>query len=159
MSGGRPSVAAVGLLLLSGGPLAAQDVPAPGNYRGALARADSLYQEAITLVEDARDAFERGDGVALGAAVRAYRRVMPYALVWHGRACWAADFGRRRVGRPGVAYPMQAVMGETWSGWNTASVYMAEGAEELLREVSAAALDSHAATLHAVVDEMRGCVR
>ena len=142
-------------------PLAAQDVPPPGDWRGALTRADSLYREAIELVEAARGALERKDGAALDEAVRAYRRVMPFALVWHGRACWSEDSQRRRLGRGGVAYPMQATMGEVMVGWGIARFYMTQEASvEVLRESYVEGLASHAATLRAVVDELRrDCLR
>ena len=68
---GRMTRLVVAALLLQVGPLSAQEVPPPGNWRGALTRADSLYREAIGLVEAARAALERRDGAALDEAVRA----------------------------------------------------------------------------------------
>ena len=94
--------------------------------------------------------------MALDRAVRAYRRVMPYALVWQGRACWLEDYGRRLRGRSGVAYPMQAVMGETLVAAGQAR-RMSAAAEEVWRGAAAASLEAHARTLLAVMAEMRGC--
>ena len=137
------------ILGLGAGSLSAQEIPAPGNQRGAFARASDHYSEAIALVADARVAIQRDDPVAFGNAVREYRRVMPFLLVWHGRACWKADHEGGRV-----AYPMQATMGEALVAWDTARLYMSSTATELLRDVLAANLNDHGRTLGDIVDEM-----
>ena len=134
--------------------LSAQEIPGPENQRGALLRARDLYDEAIALVADARVAIQKDDPAAFENAVRQYRRVMPFLLVWHGRACWGADHRGARV-----AYPMQATMGEAMVAWESGRSYMSTANADLLRDILASNLNTHGRTLGDVADEMlRECV-
>ena len=101
--------------VLLAAPLAAQDLPAPGDHRQAVERATGLYSEAMTAVSASIEAIQADDSLMLELAVRQYRRVMTYLTVWHGRACWKADYEGANV-----AYPQQAVMGETLIMWGVA---------------------------------------
>ena len=81
----------------------------------AVERATGLCSEAMTAVSAAIAAIQADDSLMLRLAVGQYRRVMTYLTVWHGRACWKADYEGANV-----AYPQQVVMGETLVTWGVA---------------------------------------
>ena len=154
----------VAALVIMTVPVCGQEtIPAPGDYAGALQQAQGLYTEAIELVnEGQRRPLKKMILAAFDIAVRRYRRVMSLLMVWHGRACWEADYRRRNGALElgvepvlGVAYPMQAAMGEALVGWSMARVAMRtpEGME-LFRETNIDSLEIHAEMLANTRTEM-----
>ena len=135
--------------VLLAAPLAAQDLPAPGDYRQAVERATGLYSEAMTAVSASIAAIQADDSLMLGLAVRQYRRVMTYLTVWHGRACWKADYEGANV-----AYPQQATMGEVLVTWGMARDLTTGTAREALRATLVQSLQLHARLLVETSQEM-----
>ena len=135
--------------VLLAAPLAAQDLPAPGDHRQAVERATGLYSEAMTAVSASIAAIQADDSLMLELAVRQYRRVMTYLTVWHGRACWKADYEGANV-----AYPQQAVMGETLIMWGVARDLTTGTAGEALRATLVQSLQVHARMLVETSQEM-----
>ena len=135
--------------VLLAAPLAAQDLPAPGDHRQAVERATGLYSEAMTAVSASIAAIQADDSLMLELAVRQYRRVMTYLTVWHGRACWKADYEGANV-----AYPQQAVMGETLIMWGGAGDLTTGTAREALRATLVQSLQVHARMLVETSQEM-----
>ncbi len=76
----------------------------------------------MTAVSGAIAALQADNLPVLRLAVEQYRRVMAYLIVWHGRACWKADYEGANV-----AYPVQAVMGEMLGTLGTAQAFLATG--------------------------------
>lgn len=143
----------VPLLVLLASPLHAQEIPAPNDHAGAFRRALALYSDATASVLAATAALARDDTSAFENAVRDYRRLMPFLLVWQGRACWTADHSGANV-----AYPVQATMGEALTGWSTANTAMTEAGREMLRGVLFSSLTQHAEMLNNTLAEvMREC--
>ena len=135
------------MAVLLAAPLAAQDLPAPGDYRQAVERATGLYNEAMATVSESIEAVRADDFSTLQDAVVRYRRVMTYLTVWHGRACWQADYQGANV-----AYPQQAVMGEvltTWAAARTTGTNM-----EALRAAFVVSLQRHGQMLGETGQEM-----
>ena len=135
--------------VLLAAPLAAQDLPAPGDHRQAVERATGLYSEAMTAVSASIAAIQADDSLMLELAVRQYRRVMTYLTVWHGRACWKADYEGANV-----AYPQQAVMGEVLVTWGVARDLTTGTAREALRATLVQSLQVHARMLVETSQEM-----
>ena len=129
-------------------PLAAQDLPAPGDYKQAVERATGLYNEAMATVLESIEAVQADDFFTLQDAVGRYRRVMTYLTVWHGRACWKADYEGANV-----AYPQQAIMGGLLSTWGQAR--MTGTIPEGLRLAFVESLQAHGRTLGETALEMR----
>ena len=143
----------VSLLVLLASPLHAQEIPAPNDHAGAFRRTLALYNDATASVLAAINALTRDDTSAFENAVRDYRRLMPFLLVWQGRACWTADHRGANV-----AYPVQATMGEALTGWSSANTTMTEAGIELLRGVLISSLTQHAEMLNNTLAEvMREC--
>ena len=135
--------------VLLAAPLAAQDLPAPGDHRQAVERATGLYSEAMTAVSASIAAIQADDSLMLELAVRQYRRVMTYLTVWHGRACWKADYEGANV-----AYPQQAVMGEVLVTWDVARDLTTGTDREALRATLVQSLQVHARMLVETSQEM-----
>ena len=135
--------------VLLAAPLAAQDLPAPGDHRQAVERATGLYSEAMTAVSASIAAIQADDSLMLELAVRQYRRVMTYLTVWHGRACWKADYEGANV-----AYPQQAVMGEVLVTWGVARDLTTGTDREALRATLVQSLQVHARMLVETSQEM-----
>ena len=128
--------------VLLAAPLAAQDLPAPGDHRQAVERATGLYSEAMATVSESIEAIQADDFLMLRLAVGQYRRVMTYLTVWHGRACWKADYEGANV-----AYPQQAVMGEVLATWGVARDLTTGTNIEALRATFVQSLQVHARML------------
>ncbi len=135
--------------VLLAAPLAAQDLPAPGDHRQAVERATGLYSEAMTAVSASIAAIQADDSLMLRFAVGQYRRVMTYLTVWHGRACWKADYEGANV-----AYPQQAVMGEVLVTWGVARDLTTGTDREALRATLVQSLQVHARMLVETSQEM-----
>ena len=129
-------------LIVVAGPLTAQQIPAPSDHSGAVQRAMAHYDDAVVSVLAAREALTRDDLPTFENAVRTYRRVMPFLIVWQGRACWRADYEGANV-----AYPVQATMGEALMGWGMMDS-MPEAGREMMRETIASTLTGHAEMLN-----------
>ena len=136
--------------VLLAAPLAAQDLPAPGDYRQAADRAAGLYIDAMVTVSESIEAIQADDSLMLELAVRQYRRVMTYLTVWHGRACWKADYEGANV-----AYPQQATMGEVLVTWGMArDLTTGTASREALRATLVQSLQLHARLLVETSQEM-----
>ena len=135
--------------VLIAAPLAAQDLPAPGDHRQAVERATGLYSEAMTAVSGSIAAIQADDSLMLQFAVGQYRRVMTYLTVWHGRACWKADYEGANV-----AYPQQTVMGEVLVTWRMARDLPTGTDREALRTTLVQVLQDHARMLVETSQEM-----
>ena len=141
--------------VLLAAPLTAQDLPAPGDYTQAVERAKGLYTEAVASLLESIDALEADNLPLLRLAVDRYRRVMPIILtVWHGRACWKADYEGANV-----AYPAQTLMGEMLGTLSMAQVSLATGQiteanMEELRATFVQLLHGHALMLGETIVEM-----
>ena len=79
--------------------------------------------------------------------MRRYRRVMTYLTVWHGRACWKADYDGANV-----AYPQQAIMGELLISWGAARTTATD--VEALRAAFVVSLQGHGRMLVETSQEM-----
>ena len=128
-------------------PLAAQDLPAPGDYRQAVTRATGLYIDAMATVSESIEAVRADDFFRFQDAVGRYRRVMTYLTVWHGRACWKADYDGANV-----AYPQQAIMGELLISWGAARTTATD--VEALRAAFVVSLQRHGRMLVETSQEM-----
>ena len=140
--------------VLIAAPLAAQDLPAPGDHGQAVQRAVGLYSEAMTAVSASIAALEADNLSMLQLAVEQYHRVMTYLLVWHGRACWKADYEGANV-----AYPQQTAMGHMLGTLSTAQVFhvngqLTEANMEDLRATFVQSLQVHARMLNDTHQEM-----
>ncbi len=133
--------------VLFSAPLAAQDLPVPGDHGQAVERAIGLYSEAMATVLESIEAVRADDFFTLQDAVGRYRRVMTYLTVWHGRACWKADHEGANV-----AYPQQAVMGEVLATWGMART--AGNNTEALRSAFVVSLQGHGQMLGETGREM-----
>lgn len=144
-----PTLRWVPLLILLVSPLHAQEIPAPSDHAGAFQRALALYTDATASVLVAMDALARDDTSAFENVIRDYRRLMPFLLVWQGRACWTADHRGANV-----AYSVQATMGEALTGWSTANTAMTEAGREMFRGVLLSSLTQHAEMLNNTLAEV-----
>ena len=130
--------------------MTAQDLPAPGDYTQAVERAKGLYTEAVASLLESIDALEADNLPLLRLAVDRYRRVMPILTVWHGRACWKADYEGANV-----AYPAQTLMGEMLGTLSMAQGFLTEEANmEELRATFVQLLHGHALMLGETIVEM-----
>ena len=103
----------------------------------------------MTAVSASIAAIQADDSLMLELAVRQYRRVMTYLTVWHGRACWKADYEGANV-----AYPQQAVMGEVLVTWGVARDLTTGNDIEALRATLVQSLQVHARMLVETSQEM-----
>ena len=108
--------------VLLAAPLAAQDLPAPGDYTQAADRAAGYYFQAMDIMSETIEDVRADNLTSLRLSAFSYSRVMPILTVWHGRACWKADYDGANV-----AYPAQTVMGEMLGTLGTAQAFLATG--------------------------------
>ena len=101
--------------VLLAAPLAAQDLPAPGDYTQAADRAAGYYFQAIDIMSEAIEDVRADNLTSLRLSAFSYSRVMPILTVWHGRACWKADYEGANV-----AYPASGTMAEVLATWEHA---------------------------------------
>ena len=109
--------------VLLAAPLAAQDLPAPGDYRQAVDRAAGYYFRAMDTVSEAIEAVRADNLTSLRLSAYSYSRVMPILTVWHGRACWKADYEGANVAYP-AAGPTMAEVLATWEHARTTGANM-----------------------------------